>query len=211
MLFCAGARTAILPSITNVGQVENISYFGNDAEPEADLIYNLPLSSLCLYSLYSSQITQLRLWQQQLPPAPSNRVYFNLTATHDGIGIHWLKGLLTESETTWFIAEAQRHGCYLSRRTATTEELLQGIAPAPWELNATYFDACRPEFPHAPTHVARFLVTQSVVLALQGVPGFYFPLLLAATNNYAGIATVMYLRIGVLCVCVCGGGGGGSV
>ena len=174
-------RVKILPSITNVTQEANYAYFGKDEEArKADLIYHLPLSALLLYSLYKGDATVIRQWLSKLPKAPPNRAYLNLAASHDGIGLTWLKDLIPQESIDELIEEAVKHGALLSSRKKTVND-----DDKPWELNATYFSACSSDEPgNESEHIARFLATQNVVLALRGVPALYLSLFLAGRNDY---------------------------
>ena len=174
-------KVKILPSITNVTQEANYAYFGKDEEArKADLIYHLPLSALLLYSLYKGDATVIRQWLTKLPKAPQNRAYLNLAASHDGIGLTWLKDLIPQDSIDELIERSVKHGALLSSRKKTVND-----DDKPWELNATYFSACSSEKPGDDAeHIARFIATQNVVLALRGVPALYLPLFLAGRNDY---------------------------
>jgi len=176
----AGASAvAVLPSITNVTQARNFEYLGpTDEARQADLIYHLPLSALLLLSLYTGDATVLARWLAALPPAPPGRAYLNLAATHDGVGLTWIADLLPPETIRTLIADAKARGALLSTRHVTAHG-----AEVPWEINTTYFSACAGD-----DHVARFLATQSVVLALRGVPALYFSLFVAGENNHAAAA-----------------------
>lgn len=173
-----GDGAAILPSITNVGQENNHAYFA-----DADLIYNLPLSALLLHALYTHDTTRLRAWMRALPTAPPGRAYLNLAASHDGVGLTWLAGLIPDAEIAALIAGATARGALVSSRKKTVHD-----DDRPWELNTTYFDACRAagDEDHG-RNEARFVATQSVLLALRGVPALYLPSLIGAANDYARV------------------------
>ena len=178
-----GEASAILPSITNVGQDRNVLYFGDGGARQADLIYNLPLSALLLQALYAHDTAHLEAWMRALPPAPSGCAYLNLTASHDGVGLTWLAGLLPEREIAALIAGASERGALVSLRKST-----RVADERPWELNATYFHACAPgRGEDGARHVDRFLATQAVLLGLRGVPALYLTSLLAGTNDYQGV------------------------
>ena len=53
-----------MPSITNVTQQENFSYFGNAATGtrKADMLYNLCASSVLLHALHTNQVASRRLF-----------------------------------------------------------------------------------------------------------------------------------------------------
>ncbi|HEY3450663.1 MAG TPA: alpha-amylase family glycosyl hydrolase [Myxococcales bacterium] len=174
----AGAgEVALLPSITNTTQADNYSYLGlGEPVRQADLVYHLPLSGLLLLALYEEDAQVLSRWLTGLPEAPAGRAYFNVSATHDGIGLTWLDGLIPEESIRALVADAVARGARVSSRrpTATGES-------HPWEINATWFSACAGA--SADEQVARLLATQSVVLSLRGVPALYLPVLLAAQND----------------------------
>jgi glycosidase len=176
----AGAVT-ILPSITNVTQGENFEYLDASQGRQADFIYHLPLSALLLQALYSDDATTLSGWIRSLPAAPPGCAYLNLAASHDGVGLSWLEGLIPGEAIDELIAGAVLRGAKLSsrKRTVTDDD-------RPWELNITYFSACAPP-PGEGLHVERFLATQGIVLALRGVPALYLSILLAGTNDAARV------------------------
>lgn len=172
----AGA-VALLPSITNTTQDDNFSYLGpGEPERQADLVYHLPLSGLLLLSSYREDARTLAAWLRGLPEAPQGRAYLNAAATHDGIGLTWLDGLIPAQSIRALVDEAVARGARVSSRRPTASGESQ-----PWEINATWFSACAKGPPAE--QVARLLATQSVVLGLRGVPALYLPLFLAARND----------------------------
>lgn len=172
-LDAAGASAvAILPSLTNVTQAEAYTFLGDG---EADLIYHLPLSALVLEALYAHDASTLADWLRKLPAAPPGCAYLNLTACHDGIGLTWLRDVLPEKAITSLIDTAVTRGSLVSWRRQTVGDDLK-----PWEMNATYFSACGEQ-------VDPFLATQSVLLALRGVPALYTASLVAGRNDYGRV------------------------
>ena len=193
-LAAAGAaNTAILPSVTNVSQAENYTYFGQaEGDRQADLIYHLPLSGLLLHTLYNHDARALARWLAALPGAPPGRAYLNLAASHDGVGLTWMEGLISTEQMGNLVRAAKQRGSLLRTRRRTRD------APErPWELNCTYFSACAAD-PAEPAgaHADRFLATQGVVLALRGVPALYLSLLVAGENDHEGVAAAAEDAIG---------------
>ena len=185
---------AILPSITNVTQAQNYAFLsGAEGDRRADFIYHLPLSALLLLALYEHDARTLTGWLEALPDAPSGCAYLNLAASHDGVGLSWLKGLVApEAITRMGDAATRRGGFVRSRRTQ-----IDGPS-VPWEINITYFSACAPEADEpAALHVARFIATQAVVLALRGVPALYFSLFMAGRNDLERVAAAEADPIGM--------------
>ena len=189
VLRAAGADdVALLPSVTNVTQAQNRAYFSADDDDDdddqgrkADWVYLLPLAGLLLHTLYSHDVTALARFLREQPPPPPGCATLNLTASHDGVGLSWLADLLTPAELRALINAAVARGSLLSSRRRTVDD-----DATPWELNITWFSACAPDDDDdLALHVDRFVATQSVVLALRGVPALYLPSLLAAENDHA--------------------------
>lgn len=179
----AGAgHVALLPSVTNVTQEANRAYLGTGpGATEADLVYLLPLPGLVLHALYRHDASRLAAWLAAVPPAPPGRAYLTLTATHDGIGLTWLRDLLPAAEVAALVDGARTRGARLSSRPETP-----GVPETPWELNATWTSACAPDPGEDPElWAARVLATQTAVMALRGVPAFYLATFLAARDDHA--------------------------
>ncbi len=194
VLAAAGAgAVAILPSVTNVSQADNYTYLGaGEPARQADLIYHLPLSGLLLHSLYNHDARALAWWLAELPDAPPGRAYLNLAASHDGVGLTWMEGLITAEEMANMVRAAKKRGALLRTRRRT-----RGAAPRPWELNCTYWSACAAgDDEGRGAHVDRFLATQAVVLALRGVPALYLSLLVAGDNDHEGVAAAAADAVG---------------
>ena len=186
LLAAVGAESVtILPSITNVTQAENYAFLcGERDDRRADFVYHLPLSALLLQALYEHDAETLSGWLERLPDAPPGCAYLNLAASHDGVGLSWLKGLVPpEAIERMGTAATQRGGFVRSRRTR-----VDGPS-TPWEINITYFSACAPDPEDPPhLHLDRFIATQGIVLALRGVPALYFSLFMAGRNDFERVA-----------------------
>lgn len=167
------APQAVLLTETNVPHAENVSYFG--AGDEAHMVYQFSLPPLALHAALTGNAKHLTAWAAGLADPPPGCTFLNFTASHDGIGVRPLEGIVPDREIAALVDEVtERGGAVSSRRTADGGE-------KPYELNVTYFDAVSaPE-----RHVERFLATQSVPLALKGVPAVYINSLLAAPNDRA--------------------------
>jgi sucrose phosphorylase len=161
---------------TNVPHAENISYFGNGAD-EAQMVYNFSLPPLLLYSLATGNARVFSDWARNLA-APSERtVFFNFTASHDGIGVRPLEGILPSSQIAWLANRVLLNGGQVSERRNPDG------SSSPYELNITYLDALKdPGCPEDPLHIPRFLASQAVALAIAGVPGVYIHSILGSQN-----------------------------
>jgi sucrose phosphorylase len=170
----------VLLTETNVPHAENIGYFGDG--DEAHMVYQFSLPPLLLHALETGESRYLAEWVAGLEPPPAGCTFFNFTASHDGIGLRPLEGLLPEYELTALVERMEQKGGRVSRR-----ENPDG-SQTPYELNITYFDALSSPGRHdGDLYIARFLCSQTIMMSLQGIPGIYFNSLLGTSNWLAGI------------------------
>ena len=171
-----------LISETNVPHAENLSYFG-DGTDEAHLVYQFALPPLVLHSLTAGEASRLTGWAAELR-LPGERVtFFNFLASHDGIGLRPVSGILEEAELQKLLELTQARGGGISHRRG------QDGAASPYELNINYLDALSPpgEMETDPSRsAARFLVAQAIMLSLQGLPGIYFHSLVGSRGDRQG-------------------------
>lgn len=165
----AAAPAVVIVTETNVPHAENIAYFG-DGRGEAQMVYNFALPPLLLDAVYSGNAERLTGWARALTtPAPDRCCFFNITATHDGIGVRGASAWMSQPEIDRLADETQARGGLVSYR-ATPDG-----GRTPYELNITFFDALLPpgEDAAAPRSLDRYLTAQAVALSLAGVPGLY--------------------------------------
>jgi glucosylglycerate phosphorylase len=175
------APDVLIVTETNVPHAENISYFG-DGSNEAQMVYNFTLPPLLLHALLRGDASELTRWAQTLRPPSAQTAFFNFTASHDGIGVRPLEGILPRAEIEWLIQAAIDRGGQVS-----FGQDRQG-GRIPYELNITYVDAVRgPEPGGSAMHARRFLATQAVALVLPGVPGVYLHSLMGSRNWTEGV------------------------
>ncbi|WP_227269384.1 sugar phosphorylase [Roseobacter weihaiensis] len=180
MLCDYAAETIILLTETNVPKAENLSYFGN--RNEAHAIYNFPLPPLILHAMMSGSARYLQRWQSGMPPAQLGCAYLNFTASHDGIGMRPVEGLLPPEEQAQMIQTVRDVGGLVSMRA------LPGGGESPYELNTTFFEATRRTFAGEDVlHFERFICSQTIVMSLEGIPAFYIHSMLATPNDHAQV------------------------
>jgi len=167
---------------TNVPHEENIRYFGKNGD-EAQLVYNFSLPPLLFHALARGRVEALSQWARKLSTERPGCTFFNFTASHDGIGVRPLEGILPATEIDFLIERVKRCGGRVSERVDADG------ATSPYELNITYVDAMKdPNETHDPFHTRRFLASQAVALVLPGVPGVYAHSLLGSRNWQQGVA-----------------------
>ncbi|MHB8133605.1 MAG: sugar phosphorylase [Anaerolineaceae bacterium] len=176
------AQGVLIISETNVPHEENISYFGN-GNNEAHLVYQFALPPLVAHALLTGSAIYLTKWASELkPPSPSTS-FFNFTASHDGIGLRPVSGILPPREMEVLLRNTLEHGGKISSKTNS-----DGSA-SPYELNITYYDLLNNPVSNEPEilQVKKFLVSQAIQLALAGIPGIYLHNLLGSRNYTIGV------------------------
>mgnify|MGYP003662850718 CR=1 FL=1 len=167
---------------TNVPHQENISYFGS-GEDEAHMVYQFSLPPLLLDAIHSGDTSVLRDWMKDLNLPSDKTTYFNFTASHDGIGVRPLEGIVSDERMNQLAEIVKRHGGRVNTRRRS-----DGV-DSPYELNITYLDAVADASKVAPAdHARRFLATQAIMLSMQGMPAVYFHSLVGTPNDQAGVA-----------------------
>ena len=170
----------IIITETNVPHDENVSYFGS-GEDEAQMVYNFALPPLLVHSVLNENTQALIAWASLLT-LPSDKVcFFNFTASHDGIGLRAVKGILSEEEIENLVLSTQEHGGLVSFRSDETGQ------SAPYELNCSYMDALSHPDDEAALRFKRMLLAQATALVMPGVPGIYFHSLVGTGNYHDGV------------------------
>ena len=165
---------------TNVPHKENISYFGKG--DEAHMVYQFSLPPLLLHAILTENAVYLTNWAKSLKPLPKNCTYFNFTASHDGIGVRPLEGLVPSEEFHALVEGMKKRGGFVSEKQNSDGSL------SPYELNITFFDAFSVYNGSQSLQERRYICSQLIMLSLQGVPGIYFHNLTATRNNVRGVS-----------------------
>lgn len=165
---------------TNVPKAENLSYFG--AGNQAHMVYNFSLPPLLLHGLLKGTSKHLNAWQMSMPPAQMGCAYFNFTASHDGVGLRPAEGVIPDSEIDEMVQTVVEFGGRVSMRK------LPDGSEKPYELNAALFDALSGTLSGEDAlQEERFICSQTIAMALEGVPAFYVHSLLATGNDHDGV------------------------
>lgn len=174
------APQVILITETNVPHKENVSYFG-DGTNEAQMVYNFTLPPLLLHTFLSGDAQRLREWINTLETPSHKTTFFNFTASHDGIGVRPVEGVLNDDQLRALIEHVEAMGGQVSYKKNSDGSV------SPYELNVTYVDAMgRPDEDQSMT-VRRFLCSQAIMLAMAGVPAVYIYSLLGSRNDLDGV------------------------
>lgn len=169
----------IIITETNVPHEENISYFG-DGKNEAHMVYNFSLPPLTLDAFLREDTSHLQSWAASLETGNPQTAFFNFMASHDGVGLLPAHGILSDAEMDAMIAAVSERGGRISYKATPSGEI-------PYEMNINYMDAITPPGLPDDQRARMFLASQSILLALAGVPGIYYHSLIGSGNWQEGV------------------------
>lgn len=174
------APYALIITETNVPYEENISYFGED-EREADMVYQFSLPPLVLHTFQKENSKKLSEWAKNLKQFGYGQYYFNFLASHDGIGVRPVEGILSENEIYDLTERVKENGGFVSYKKN------KDGTKSPYELNITYFDALADKKESLDLKVRKFINAHSILLTFQGIPAIYIHSLLGSRNYREGV------------------------
>jgi len=173
------APDVILVTETNVPHKENISYFGSGTD-EAQMVYNFTLPPLLLHTFVTADACVLTEWAATLHLPSEQTTFFNFTASHDGIGVRPLEGILPAEAVAALARHAEAMGGRVSYKSNPDG------SQSPYELNVTYVDAILGD--PAGEDAGKFMASQAIQYVLPGVPGTYIHSLIGSRNWTAGVS-----------------------
>lgn len=172
-----GLDTVILTE-TNVPHDENISYFGEG--DEAHMVYQFTLPPLLAHAIMRENSAYLTKWAKTLSKLPSENVFFNFTASHDGVGVRALSGILKSGEIEFVKKKTIERGGAISYKKNFDGSL------SPYELNISYINLINSGEAPVNEKAARFMVSQAIMLSMKGVPGIYAHSFVGSENFHRG-------------------------
>ncbi|MDR0450629.1 MAG: sugar phosphorylase [Treponema sp.] len=170
---------------TNVPHKDNVSYFGK-GDDEAAMVYQFPLPPLTLFSFLTGDASRLSDWAAGLEPSVPGTAYFNFLASHDGIGLRPVEGLLSGEERDLLVKECLARGGEIGYRT------LPDGSRDPYELNINYLDAIAADVEDDEARARKFMASQCVLLSMMGLPAVYYHSLVGSRGDREG-----YIQSGI--------------
>lgn len=181
------APGTVIITETNVPHKDNISYFG-DGSNEAQMVYQFSLPPLVLHSIHSENVQALCQWAQTLELPSTETTWFNFLASHDGIGLNPLRGILPEKDILMLVENLQNEGAKVNWKNNPDG------TRSPYEINVTYLDALSPQRIGDDERIARFVLAHALLLSFPGVPAIYVQSILGSRNDYDGVERLGYNR-----------------
>jgi len=174
------APSTVLITETNVSHKENISYFGNGIN-EAQMVYQFPLPPLVLHAIHFGDGRYLSNWAKELKLNSERTTFFNFLASHDGVGLMPAKDILPKKDIEKVVEQVKKNGGYVSYKDNP-----DGTQSA-YELNINYFDALISDNDTENDKINKFILAQSILLSIIGVPAIYIHSLVGSRNYYDGV------------------------
>lgn len=181
------APGTVIITETNVPHKDNISYLGNGRD-EAQMVYQFSLPPLVLHAIHYGSARALKQWAASLGSGEGTTTWFNFLASHDGIGLNPLRGILPETEIVSLVRDLALEGALVSYKNnpdGTT---------SPYEINVTYMDALNKKDDDDATRLKRFMLAHALLLAFPGVPAVYVQSILGSRNDMEGVKTAGHNR-----------------
>lgn len=183
----AVAPGTVIITETNVPHNDNVSYFG-DGENEAQMVYQFSLPPLVLHAVHRQDVRALCQWASSLELPSKQTTWFNFLASHDGIGLNPLRGILPESEILSLVETLQQEGALVNWKNNPDG------TRSPYEINVTYLDALSYQDCEDTLRIARFILAHAVLLSFPGVPAIYIQSIIGSRNDYGGVERLGYNR-----------------
>ena len=182
------APGTVLITETNVPHKDNISYLGNGHD-EAHMVYQFPLPPLVLHAIHTGSAQVLSQWGASLETTRNrDTTWFNFLASHDGIGLNPLRGILPEEDILQLVNQLQEQGALVNWKNNPDG------TRSPYEINVTYMDALNRRDSNDDERLSRFILAHAILLAFPGVPAIYIQSILGSRNDYAGVERLGYNR-----------------
>ncbi len=169
----------IIVTETNLPEKENISYFGNN--DEANWIYNFSLPPLLIHAFLFENSLYLNKWSKKLPNLKTGNSYLNFIASHDGIGMRPIEGILNKTALNNFFIRLKKNGSKFSYRK------IQNNNKKVYEANITIFDALTKSNSDKKGEFLfeRYVSAHAIMISFDGVPAIYFNSLFGTSNDEA--------------------------
>ena len=169
----------ILVTETNLPEKENLSYFGK--KDEANWIYNFSLSPLLIHAFLFENSSYLNRWSKQLPSTKPGNNYLNFIASHDGIGMRPVEGILNKKSIKNLLNRLKKNGSKFSYRK------IKDKSKKVYEANITVFNALKKSDTdkEGKFYFERYISAHAIMISFEGVPAVYFNSLFGTSNDEA--------------------------
>ena len=171
--------STIIVTETNLPEKENISYFGK--RDEANWIYNFSLPPLLMHAFLFENSSALNKWSSKLPSTKLGNNYLNFIASHDGIGMRPVEGILSKTSIQNLLKRFKKNGSKFSFRK------IQNKTKKVYEANITVFNALQKSDNDRKGEyfLERYVSAHAIMISFEGIPAVYFNSLFGTSNDEA--------------------------
>lgn len=164
---------------SNVPYHENITYWGNGSD-EAHVIYNFTLSPLLLHAMTFGSSKYFSHWANGVFNTSPKTTFLNFTATHDGIGLRGVEGIVLEEDVEKLCEIAQAKGGLVGKKTGRDGSV------RPYELNITWASFMKDDDLSEEEYLKKVVHSQSLVMFFPGIGAHYVHNFLGSENWQEG-------------------------
>jgi len=164
---------------SNVPYHENITYWGNGSD-EAHVIYNFTLAPLLLHALTFETSGKFTAWAKSVFDTSPQTTFLNFTATHDGIGLRGLEGIVSEEDVEVLCKIALEKGGFVGKKRS------RDGSEKPYELNTTWASFMRDENISEDTYIKKLVHSQALIMFFPGIGAHYAHNFLGTLNWVEG-------------------------
>lgn len=164
---------------SNVPHHENIAYWGN-GENEAHIIYNFSLAPLILHGLTFETNQYLHTWAKEVFTNHQQTTYLNFTASHDGIGMRGLEGIVPEEDIQRLCTITESKGGIVGKKQSRDGTV------RPYELNITWSSFLKQENEDKETFIRKVVNSHAIVMFFPGIGAHYAHNFLGTLNWHEG-------------------------
>lgn len=159
-------RDLYIVTESNVPHQENVTYWG-DSTNEAHIIYNFSLAPLLLHGLVNETSAYLNDWAAHVFDIHPDTTFLNFTATHDGIGMRGLEGIVPEKDVEELCQLALKNGGQVGKKRS------RDGSEKPYELNITWASIMHDDGLDEETNLRKLVNSQALVMFLPGIGAHY--------------------------------------
>lgn len=165
---------------SNVPHQENITYWGN-GENEAHIIYNFSLSPLILHGLTFKTNQYLNKWASEVFKIGKKTTYLNFTASHDGIGMRGLEGIVPEGDIDKLCHIVEKNGGRVGKKRS------RDGSEKPYELNITWASFLKDSRLSDEENIRKVVNSHAIVMFFPGIGAHYVHNFLGSENWQEGL------------------------
>ncbi len=173
-----GANLLIITE-SNVPHHENITYWGNS--DEAHVIYNFSLAPLILHGLFFKTNKYLHQWASEVFHIPKSTTYLNFSATHDGMGMRGLEGIVPFSDVELLCNHAVMQDGLVGKKRS------RDGSTKPYELNCTWASFLKDPEIDSDTYKRKVINSHAVVMFFPGIAAHYVHNFFGSENWIQGL------------------------